>query len=79
MSWTPVTDLTSVDPLAEPTTIDEARLQMVHDLHTALYGSTWARPNSPAEVWDDLLLRVRRLAHFAHEAATVIDRGIDRR
>lgn len=46
------------DPMAEPRTIDEARQQMVADLHLALYGATWARPEPPAEVWRELLDKV---------------------
>jgi hypothetical protein len=45
--------------VATPRTIDEARLQMVHDLHRAVYGDTWARPEPPAVVWAELLDRVR--------------------
>jgi hypothetical protein len=45
----------------EPSTIDEARQQMIHDLHRALYGNSWPQPLSPAEVWDDLLQDVSRL------------------
>jgi hypothetical protein len=45
----------------EPHTIDEARQQMIHDLHRALYGNSWPQPLSPAEVWDDLLQDVSRL------------------
>jgi hypothetical protein len=49
--------LDSID-LIQPSTIDEARLQMVRDLHRAVHGDVWARPESPAEVWADLLARV---------------------
>lgn len=38
--------------------IDEARIQMVHDLHRAVHGDTWARPESPSEVWRELLCHV---------------------
>jgi hypothetical protein len=37
------------------------RLQMVHDLHRALFGDTWARPEPPAEVWRMLLRRVETI------------------
>lgn len=37
---------------------DSARLEMVHELHTAMYGSSWARPESPKQVWEMLLGRV---------------------
>jgi hypothetical protein len=43
-----------------PSSIDEARLLMVHELHEAVFGSTWARPESPAEVWRMLLETVER-------------------
>lgn len=42
-----------------PASIDEARLFMVHALHEAVFGSSWARPESPAEVWSMLLDKVR--------------------
>lgn len=48
-----MTDLASVENVAE------ARLQMVHELHTAVFGSTWARSAPPKEVWEMLLNRVR--------------------
>lgn len=47
-----------VDPLIEPRSIDEARLQMVHELHRAVFGRTWARADSRSEVWVSLLARV---------------------
>lgn len=43
--------------------IDEARIEMVHDLHRAVFGATWARPESPAVVWNDLLHKVRRRSY----------------
>lgn len=46
------------DLLAEARTIDEARLQMVVELHRAMYGDSWARPEPPAVVWRELLDRV---------------------
>ena len=39
--------------------VDAARLEMVHDLHRAIYGDSWARPESPARVWVDLIEKVR--------------------
>lgn len=42
--------------LAEPTA-----QEMVHDLHRALYGDSWARPESPQQVWSMLLEKVRGL------------------
>lgn len=47
--------------LIVPRTIDEARLQMVRQLHHAVFGDTWARPESPAEVWQMLLAKVADL------------------
>jgi hypothetical protein len=47
-----------LDPHVAAQTIDEARLLMVADLHRAVYGDTWARPESPAVVWRELLDRV---------------------
>lgn len=35
---------------------------LVKQLHEAVYGSTWARPESPQQVWAELLREVRRLA-----------------
>jgi hypothetical protein len=49
----------STDDLTEARTIDEARLQMVRDLHRAVYGDVWARPEPPSVVWAELLDRVR--------------------
>jgi hypothetical protein len=46
----------------EPQTIDEARLQMCAQLHHALYGDVWARPQSPADVWIEMLDRIERAA-----------------
>ena len=43
---------------SSPRTIDEARMQMVEALHIAVYGYTGARPESPAQVWAELLDRV---------------------
>jgi hypothetical protein len=40
---------------------NDARIEMVEQLHTALYGATWARNESPKEVWEQLLTEVRRL------------------
>jgi hypothetical protein len=37
-------------------------LSMVEALHVAVFGDTWARPESPAQVWAMLLDRVRGLA-----------------
>jgi cytochrome c-type biogenesis protein CcmH/NrfG len=48
-------------PYIDPQTVDEARLQMVAELHRAVFGRVWARPESPAEVWRDLLDRVTRV------------------
>lgn len=42
----------------EPQSIDEARHQMVADLHRAVYGDVWARPEPPSVVWVELLRRV---------------------
>lgn len=43
------------DELLEATTIDEARLQMCKQLHRAIYGDVWARPETPVAVWQRLL------------------------
>jgi hypothetical protein len=37
---------------------DRARLEMVEQLHVAVFGSTWARPETPKQVWEMLLARV---------------------
>lgn len=39
----------------------EAQLEMVHDLHRAVYGDSWARPESAATVWAELLAKVAKL------------------
>lgn len=44
----------------EPAGIDEARLQMCAELHRALYGDVWARPEAPEYVWRDMLDRIER-------------------
>lgn len=49
-------------PFIDPRTIDEARLQMVAELHRAMFGDVWARPESPSVVWAELLDRVERAA-----------------
>jgi len=50
----------------DPQTIDEARLSMVAQLHDAMFGDVWARPESPETVWLDLLERVRTIAQAVH-------------
>jgi len=46
----------------EPQSIDEARLQMCAQLHHAMYGGVWARPESPAVMWAEMLDRIDRAA-----------------
>jgi len=46
----------------EPQTISDARFQMCAQLHRALYGDVWARPESPSDVWADMLARIERAA-----------------
>jgi hypothetical protein len=46
----------------DPQTIDEARFKLCAELHRALYGDVWARPESPAEVWAEMLDRIERAA-----------------
>lgn len=46
----------------EAAAANRARLDMVHDLHAALYGSSWARPQAPQDVWEALLEEVRHQA-----------------
>lgn len=48
--------------LMEPQTINEARLQMCAQLHRALYGDVWARPQTPESVWFEMLDRIARAA-----------------
>jgi hypothetical protein len=65
MNTEPLFDSQALSPHAdfiEPRTIDEARLQMVAQLHRALYGDVWARPESPAVVWQTMLDRIERAA-----------------
>lgn len=40
-------------------TNDQVRLEMAHELHTAVFGDSWARPESPKQVWEMLLEHVR--------------------
>lgn len=35
--------------------VDEARMEMVTELHRAVYGDTWARPQPPSVVWAELI------------------------
>jgi hypothetical protein len=41
---------------------EPAAFDMVTELHRAVYGDWWARPESPWQVWEMLLDRVRGLA-----------------
>lgn len=50
----------------EPRTVEEACLQMCAQLHRALYGDVWARPQSPADVWAEMLDRIERAARALH-------------
>jgi hypothetical protein len=43
-------------------TVTEARNQMTHELHAALYGTSWERPQAPQDVWEACLEQVRHLA-----------------
>lgn len=52
--------------LLEARTVDEARLQMCAELHRALYGNVWARPESASTVWVDMLNRIDRAARAFH-------------
>ena len=53
-----------IEPLFDPedarirVAVDEARMEMVTELHRAMYGETWAQPWSPEEVWHRLLDRI---------------------
>lgn len=56
----------AVDPYRVPAgTTPPTPLDMVHQLHTALYGSSWARPVPPGKVWAALLEVVTELADGA--------------
>ena len=50
-------------------------LQMVEQLHKAFYGSMWARPESPEQVWNELLERVRVMAEGKCGECLKLDRG----
>jgi len=50
------------EPAFTSPTINDVRVEMTHELHAALYGSTWARPQAPQHVWEALLAEVRHLA-----------------
>lgn len=47
---------------SEPKPID-----FVTDLHEAVHGSVWARPDTPKAVWEELLEAVRVLAKQANQ------------
>lgn len=49
------------DLIAEVERLDNQRYEMVLALHKAVYGATWARTESPQQVWELLLDEVRRL------------------
>lgn len=34
-------------------------IELVRELHEAVHGSSWARPDSPQAVWNELLAEVR--------------------
>ena len=36
-------------------------IDLIHELHTAVFGDSWARPQSPKWVWEMLLDRVRSM------------------
>ena len=65
-------------PYIAPVTIDEARLQLVADLHRAVYGVVWARPESPAEVWRDLLTHVAAERALADDLAADLAKYVNR-
>ena len=41
--------------------IEPTPMGLVHQLHEAVYGDSWARPETPRAVWGDLLTTVRDL------------------
>jgi hypothetical protein len=48
-------DLHNAHPTAE---MGEAAQNMITQLHIAVHGITWARPESPEQVWERLLAEV---------------------
>lgn len=40
------------------------RMDMIHQLHEAVYGHTGARPDTPQQVWEELLAKVREMHHW---------------
>lgn len=51
-----VSDLHRDNPTVAMTEVTHLMIEM---LHIAVHGDTWARPESPQQVWLDLLARVR--------------------
>jgi len=47
---------------------DAARQEMVHDLHRAVHGQTWAQPRTPKEVWAELVMQVSDKFWYNHES-----------
>jgi hypothetical protein len=47
---------------AAPTATEPRAIDMVHDLHRAIHGDSWAKPQPPREVWDELLAHVEGMA-----------------
>jgi hypothetical protein len=46
----------------EPTDADPIPIDLVHELHEAIYGYSYARPESPKVLWEELLRIVRAMA-----------------
>jgi hypothetical protein len=54
---------------------NRARLEMVEQLHVAVFGSTWARPETPKQVWEMLLAKVRGTREFHDEVHSALQPG----
>lgn len=38
-----------------------SQIELCQELHEAVYGEMWARPESPESVWQELLAKVRAM------------------
>ena len=54
---------------------DAARLEMAHDLHQAVFLGTWARPETPQQVWTMLLGLVQDLRRAVEQATCASNHG----
>jgi hypothetical protein len=54
---------------------DATRLEMAHELHQAIFLGTWARPETPQQVWTMLLGLVQDLRCCVEQATCAANHG----